>query len=985
MVLLVAIITLIGCRGERTDAPSAADDTDTVIAQEPAAAALAEARRLIQTGQFDAAVAAASKALLLEPDSAEAKLIASQAEAARGNHAVAADLAASIEIGSQLGQQAVELRHQQLVKLGRYSDAADALLQGIQAYPKSIQWRRLAWQYLNRVGRRELASKQADFLCRTSLADDAVMLSLVRRNDAFPYVIDEGDTPEQHFEPGLGMARWYFTNASYQRAIEELAEEYEAGFSTPEAAALYGRLLAESQRYEELPIWFAKCGNEPRKHADFWSALGTYFFDAHQYEASARALLEAMYRDPTDEFTSHRLGRVFDALGRPEDGEQFRFGGVLLVKTEEAATKLIKSPGDDSQRQELSDLLLQRARPFEALAWSLSTVAEGASEKRRQIETRRADLLQDRSMASIANRSALFGIDPAQFDIQPAMSVLARGAPGSITRPAEAVLPLASPRFVDVAQQANLIFQWYADVEIDLEAIPIHEVMGGGIGVLDYDLDGWPDVYLPQGSGDPPTDACTRSNALFRNLKGNFQRTEGPAGAEDFNYSSGVAAGDVNQDGFPDLLLGAIGRNRLLINNGDGTFADATARWGEIVDRFTSSVAIADLSGDGLPDLFEANYVEMEGGFVLPEMGPDGHKIQLSPLQHFAGKDRWFENLGDGSFQVHEIGEEVAPAGTALGVLVTDFSGDGSNEVFVGNDGRPNHFLIYSDEGKFINAADVKGVSSGFSGEPNACMGIASGDFNRDGTIDLHVTNFLRESANHYLQTAEGSFTDSAARYGLSPASFPHVGFGTKAIDIDNNGWLDLVVTNGHIFDMRHADEPFRMPPQLLINLGTRFDQLSFDADDGYWAGEYLGRSIATIDYDHDGSTDLLIGHIDQPLALLRNATESEGQSIGLELVGTASERDAIGARIVLNAGADRLIAWVTAGDGYLCSDESVVHFGLGDNDRVESVEISWPSGSQQTLSNLKAGERYLVVEGEAEFPRETNEAGVEPALNDPP
>ena len=184
----------------------------------------------------------------------------------------------------------------------------------------------------------------------------------------------------------------------------------------------------------------------------------------------------------------------------------------------------------------------------------------------------------------------------------------------------------------DVAADAGLNFSWYKDTEIDLKSIPIHESIGGGIGILDYDLDGWPDVYLGQGSGEPPTDACTRSSVLVRNLAGTFDEVTVSANVTDFNYSSGIAAGDVNQDGFADLFLGSLGHNRLLINNGDGTFRDATAGLGKIEDQFTTSLAIADINGDGLPDLFEAIYIEMNGAFELPKKDADGRELQPSPL-----------------------------------------------------------------------------------------------------------------------------------------------------------------------------------------------------------------------------------------------------------------------------------------------------------------------------------------------------------------
>jgi hypothetical protein len=267
----------------------------------------------------------------------------------------------------------------------------------------------------------------------------------------------------------------------------------------------------------------------------------------------------------------------------------------------------------------------------------------------------------------------------------------------------------------------------------------------------------------------------------------------------------------------------------------------------------------------------------------------------------------------------------------------------------------------------FQNSADAKGVAAGFSGEANACMGIAAGDFDRNGMVDLHVTNFSDQSANHYLQTEASAFTDSATRFELDRWTIPYIGFGVKSLDIDRNGWLDLLLTNGHIFDQRHRGEAFRMPPQLLLNRGNRFQLAEVRDPSKYWDGEYLGRALAKCDFDRNGSIDFLVGHLDQPLALLSNETESSGHWIQLELIGTVSERDAVGTRVVLTCGDQHWHAWVTAGDGYLCTDEPVIDLGLGDRSEIDRLELHWPSGQTQTFRSLAGDTRYLLTEGDPE------------------
>lgn len=556
------------------------------------------------------------------------------------------------------------------------------------------------------------------------------------------------------------------------------------------------------------------------------------------------------------------------------------------------------------------------------------------------------------------------------------MGIVTSGTPGTLPdldstksgqRPANDTSLMIEPRLVNVAAAAGLDFQWYHESTIDLSSIPIYQSLGGGIAVLDYDRDGWPDVYFGQGGCTPPHEVSSRPNPLMRNLGGYFQEVTEESGAGDRGYACGITVGDVNQDGFDDLWVGNLGKNRLLVNNGDGTFGDATRSLGEHDDTFSTSLAIADLNGDALPDLFECNYIEMAGAFDPPKKGADGIELQTSPLEHYSQSDRWFRNLGDGHFRAEFIDSSIVEPGTSLGVVVTDFDGDHQNQVMVGNDERANHFLALGKDGRFHNFANAMGLAYGFDGVATGCMGIATGDFNRDGYLDLHVTNFLEESANLYLQNASGEFVDAATRFDIDKSSRPYVGFGSKAIDVDNDGWLDLAVTNGHIFDMSRFGRPFKMRPQFLISRGNRFEEVTVEDDSGYWNGEYLGRSMAILDYDRDGKTDLIVGHLDAPTALLQNQTTPHGDGIHFNIVGVTSERDAIGAKITLETNQGKFSQWVTAGDGYLSSDESTISFALTKDMKVLAARIEWPSGHVQSIPTPAANQYHLVIEKESQ------------------
>ncbi|PAY18899.1 hypothetical protein CKO51_13790 [Rhodopirellula sp. SM50] len=973
---LAVTLLLVGCR--RGSDPDANRDSDQAAAAEDNAAdlqsALQDARALAESGDHDAAAQTLYALLIRHGDNDDAKALTAQVEAARGNLDSAVEIARSVDAGSSVWPAVIDLRYQVLAKLGRPSEAADTLLEALQTKQDQPRWRHEAWRLLNFVGRRQEACDQALTLCRLGLASEPELFSLIGRRLAFPtpdlmkVLLAKGQPPENQFAAGLGKARWYFSLQQHDRALEQLADQSRDGFESVAAQAFYGRLLAETQRWEAFQQWHASLAPDAKQFSDYWSALGTFLIDSRAHEAAAAALLESITRDPTDRVCYQRLGKVLAALDRPEDSAQFRNRGVEIAQTERLAKEIGEASANKEKRTQLARYLMELGRPFETLGWTSTLLPADAIGPRQMVSQQRAQLLQDPSVADMTIEVSLLGLAPSDFELQSQLDKLLvrtlSEQPQTSAPPREIAI---TPRLVNRAGELGLNFQWYKDVEIDLATIPIHESLGGGIAVLDYDLDGRPDIYLAQGSGDPPTDQCTRSNALLRHESSAFTDQTIAAAAEDFHYSSGLAAGDVNQDGFADLFLGSLGHNRLLINNGDGTFREQTSELGTFADRFTASVAIADLNGDRLPDLFESNYIEMEGGFALPKMGPDGKWISPTPLSHYPDSDRWFENLGNGEFRLHEITRSIASPGTSLGLVVTDFQSDGKNEVFVGIDVRPNHLLVQNGANSFVNVADTNGLANGFSGAANGCMGIATGDFNRDGRLDLQIANYSLEPANLYLQNESGDFTDYSVRYGLAAATNPYVGFGTKAVDFDRNGFLDFIVTNGHIFDVRDQGEPYQMAPQVLMSDGRGLTLADVEDESGYWDQTYLGRTIAMLDYDRDGATDFLVGHLDQPLALLHDETRAEGEWIQVELIGTTSERDAIGAKLSLSVDDTRFVEWVTAGDGYFCSDEPVIQFAFPKTQRDANIrlQVQWPSGLVQDFDTIRTGHRYLVVEGE--------------------
>ncbi len=390
-------------------------------------------------------------------------------------------------------------------------------------------------------------------------------------------------------------------------------------------------------------------------------------------------------------------------------------------------------------------------------------------------------------------------------------------------------------------------------------------------------------------------------------------------------------------------------------------------RLGGAGNRFTTSVAIADLTGDSLPELLEANYIEMNGALDSPRTQPDGSYEIPGPITHQAEPDWCYKNLGDGNWRGETLKSSSAETGSGLGLMITDFDDRIGNEMFVANDSRPNHLWKQTPDGSWVNAANGLGLAHGFEGLATAAMGIAAGDFDRDGRIDLHVTNFFNESSNLYLQTGDARFVELAVAYELDRLTRPMVGFGTKAVDLDRNGWLDLIVANGHVFDRLPAEQTFRMPPQVIMHHGDHFELAEVDDPSGYFSGAYLGRAMASGDLDRDGRIDFMIGHLDRPLAVLHNETPTEGHWLQFELIGTTSERHPTGAVVTVTAGDQQWRGWVTAGDGYYCSDEAVLDIAVGDVKRVDRVDVQWPSGQRSSYESLDLNARYLLIENEGD------------------
>jgi enediyne biosynthesis protein E4 len=505
--------------------------------------------------------------------------------------------------------------------------------------------------------------------------------------------------------------------------------------------------------------------------------------------------------------------------------------------------------------------------------------------------------------------------------------------------------------FQDVAASAGVSFR-FATGSRGKHDLP--EVMGGGVAILDADGDGLPDLYFCNGGpiGDPagkPDLACR----LYRN-KGNWQFEDitERAGAPGPSYAMGAAVGDYDGDGRDDLFVTGWRDQRLYRNLGGGRFEDATRRAGLASNAWSTGAAFADLDGDGDQDLYVATYVDYEPDDPPFCAAPDGRRDYCGPEDFRAQPDRLYRNNGDGTFTdvSREAGIDLR-GGRGLGVLIAELTGDNRPDIYVANDSSACWLFANRGDLRFEEIAEESGVARDGDGEVLSGMGVAHGDLDGDGLLDLVVANFYERSTIAFRAQGmpRGLYRDASSYLGLKAATRRVVGFGLVLVDFDGDGRVDLLQTNGHVLDRERLGTPLTMPPTLLRYAGIPLTDASATA--GPWfLQRVLGRGLAVADVDGDGRPDAIAGALDAPAAVLRNASEG-GHHLGLELVDRAG-RPAFGATVRVTAGGRILAGSLAAGGSYLSACQPRAWFGLGRAASVSRVEVDWPWGSSEVWIN---------------------------------
>ncbi len=525
--------------------------------------------------------------------------------------------------------------------------------------------------------------------------------------------------------------------------------------------------------------------------------------------------------------------------------------------------------------------------------------------------------------------------------------------------------------FTDVTASSGIVFTHEAGVAGEMY---LPEIVGAGVALLDVDNDGDLDIYLLNGNRLLPEAGVSQThlNRLFvQQPDGRFLDVTEDSGLGDGGYGTGVAAGDLNNDGRVDLYVANYGEDRVYLNAGDGVFEDATAAMGIRVSGWSSSVAICDYDRDGWLDIYVVRYVDYTPD---PCLGGVGQRVYCGPQVRTPFSDVLLHNDGDGTFSdVSAEAGMTSVAAAGLGVVCEDLDADGWPDIYVANDASANQLWVNQRDGSFRDTALLMGAAVNLHGEPEAGMGVLAADLDNDLDSDLFMTHLYEESNTLYRNLGEAAgFEDYSSRSGLGLPSIPLTGFGTVAFDADHDGDLDIVVVNGRVkrqnpivVTSSNLEDLYGEPNLLFMNQG---DMQFVPAGDGvaeFTSPVEITRGLAVGDIDNDGDLDLVLTNVAGMARVYRNDMEAKGHWLKLRLFDPALNRDALGARVIVTAGDRRFTRTLGSAASYQSSMPLEVHVGLGNVEHVDGIEVYWPDGEREVFPGVAANQRLTLHRGQ--------------------
>ncbi|WP_372715931.1 FG-GAP-like repeat-containing protein [Novipirellula sp.] len=985
VLLCLAAVLLVGCGRETTDSPRAAE----TIAEQPVEAADEAARLAMQRGDWAAAQARIQEALLVRP-----------------NDPVVLELAGDIAAASRRFSEAVELYQSAVentpkptlalldkvgkgwMNLGRPFEAVRTLESAVQLYPNQPAVRTDLAGLLAALGMQHQAGPHLQWLAMRGHAgvSELIMLSDLARpqnNVAMSEYSLKHYPADLRPQFSLSIADAYKDDWSKVRErLRPVVAKY------PEftiAHAYYGRAIVELDDDEAVQTWAASLPEGIEDEPQYWMAAGIWAERQGDVKQAARGYWEAAMREDDNAEALSRLGIVLAELQRDADSRAISERAGQLAQMRDAVD-LLHSRQDNSQQVavRIAKAMQELGRPWEAAGWlrAGAMMDQAIDPSLRQVYASVRATLTAKTPWQLPESKIAKELDLSHF---PAVS-WASGKRNSIAKASPSGSGGRGIRFEDQAASRNLNHVCAVQTPDRGEAgLWIYQSGAGGAAAIDFDLDGWGDVYLTAMDGTPQQDNSS-PNRCFRNLAGQFLDVTPQAALGDAGFAQGLAVGDVNSDGFDDIYVANYGRNRLYQNNGDGTFTDVTDASGLRGNDWTTSVAIADINQDGYADLFDVGYCNGRDPFEVP-CKEEGKIMACLPKSFPAQSDRVWQGQPEGRFvEVTDTWLEKHDSAHGLGIVVGQFDEIPGLDVYVANDMAANHFWSAATDrdGAFAlsEQAVVRGLAVDRRSLSQASMGIAVGDPDRDGDFDFYLTHFAAEYNTYYEQIRPGMWADLTSRVGLAEPTMPLLAFGTQWFDADNDGSLELMVANGHLNDFRYKGDAYRMPMQLFHRQSDgKWSLLDPDQLGEYFRTKRLARSLIHLDVDRDGRQDALVTHLFDPVSLLVNqsvATSSSAElgssrsprSIAFYLKGTEGHRDAIGAIVSVEIAGKPYVGQLFAGNGYQCSSERCVRFGLAEAAGAEQISVQWPSGKREMFGSLNRGGEFLLREGSGQaFP----------------